>query len=165
MKLIMNKKVLAFITLFLLITTGLTGCKKDPNNDNIIGKWKLVEVTYYDSSVTNENGNHPALKIDCSKNNIIYNFQENKKLIISNSIIGKLHKNKHSYKYHSRSPEAHVLEGNLQIEKTKFYCSVFETTGTMTLNGNKDKVLDEFDVMMLMKDNIYSWHKTFVKLN
>ena len=156
---------LFFFAVFSVLLLGFTGCKKDPHDDNIIGKWKLVDISDGDKYPVMPMG-PPEIK-DSLKYNLIYDFQKNNKLIILNSVVGELHENKYSYKYHHAYPEYYgdpPRGNNLQIEKTKFSCVVFEKQEVMVLLCHTEKILDEYDEMMSMKDSVLYWRKTFVKL-
>ena len=82
----MRNVVLFSISLLLLLAAG---CKdknepekecRNPYSEDIIGRWKLVEVS------VNINYGSQRDTIDYSESNIIFNFQENNKLVVSGQI-------------------------------------------------------------------------------
>jgi hypothetical protein len=97
MKLVMKKIFPAFITLSIIIA-ALTGCEKT-TNELLMGRWKLVEVIITKDYQVMDT-------IDYSKDNIIYDFQKNNRLVISGNIpvnyyvFNDFQKGKHTYRYY-----------------------------------------------------------------
>ena len=80
------KKNLFIISAIFLISAGYFSCGKDKKeecpklfSDNIVGQWKLIEVS------ARENYS-PLDTTDYLKENIIFDFQENNKLVVTGPI-------------------------------------------------------------------------------
>jgi hypothetical protein len=77
--------VILFSVFYLVFCNSCKPKYENPFSDDIIGKWKLVEVEvfrfYYQPF------ERQSAIIDCLNDNIIYDFQPNNKLVISNSIL------------------------------------------------------------------------------
>jgi len=165
----MKKIVLAF----LLSCLFLTNCKK--NNDDtgdIIGKWKLIEVSIYK--------NYQQYEItDYSKKNIVYDFQENNKLIVTGNIpnlfiFDDFQEGEHFYEYFIPIFHPNGLTGkNLTIDKPNlgdskghYYCSVSVNEKTIKMGIGSDKVIGGVidETGLITGGDFFKWDKTFVKL-
>jgi len=76
----MKQQTLKLTIIMLLLAICFTACKKkNEEPENIIGKWKLTEVSIWK--------NYQLLEvIDYSSENIIYDFKKNNKLTITGNI-------------------------------------------------------------------------------
>ena len=58
-----------------------SSCSNDDGSTNeIVGEWQLIKVETYG---VNSNGDMELFSVDCSQENIIYNFHSNNELLIS----------------------------------------------------------------------------------
>ena len=142
-----------FITIVLLVFI-CSSCKpeyENLNRDDIIGKWKLVEVTIFKTYY--QPYERQSEITDYSNDTIIYDFQSNKKLVVSGVIIDTLSlfecfkEGEHFYEYikHPDPPSgrnAPIPEPgtNLSIDKPvigeyykRFYCTALKGEQTMTI--------------------------------
>ena len=129
---------------------------KNPNRDDIIGKWKLVEVGVF--RIYYQPYERQSEIIDCSNDNIIYDFQANNKLVITSSIadtffiadttvvfsllFDSFNKGEHFYKYQKLNVCPTCMPGvNLCIDKPNieehskkcFFCTALKKEQTMTI--------------------------------
>jgi len=161
----MKKNILKFITLILFITGFFSACKeecKNLNRDNIIGQWKLLEVS------VSVNHSQPDIT-DYSEENIIFDFQTNNKLVVTGNIVDSLslfddfQEGEYFYEYftfdcHS-DPGLNLLidKPNLGGEKGNYYyCTSLLSEQTMGI-GN--------DGWIIRDDDYYRWFITLIKLN
>ena len=111
-------------------------------------------------------GYYQRFDVDYSENNLIYNFQKNKKLIITSSTPDKMQNKKYSYKYHGQNDCISCdSPPNLFIDDSVYYCKIFTGNETMLTSSfaKTGQVLDEIDITMVDKDDII-WHsKNFYK--
>ena len=146
------------------------GSKEEDPVDRVIGRWKLNEV-----SVLKDEQRPPEV-IDYSEENIIYEFQESHKLVVTGNagdlfIFDDFKEGEHFYEY--SEPDFTCLPGpNLSIEKPPlgkadgwYHCIVDLDNKTMGIVGNTviGGVVDETGLMS--GGNSYHWVKTFIKLN
>ena len=132
-----------------MISVGfLFACKKTEESknqysDNIIGQWKLIEVRHTINGTQSDT-------TDYSKENIIFDFQENNKLIVTGNIPDVLvvfddfQEGEHFYEY--SNPEVCPLclpianlaidEPELGSEERRYFCSVPLDKKTMEININ-----------------------------
>jgi len=161
------KNILILFFFLCICIMGITiSCKpkyENPNSDDIIGKWKLVEIRI--------NGNI----IDYSNDNIIYDFQANNKLIVSGVVIDTLSlfecfkEGEHFYEYRKpldppsgRNKPIPIPAPNLSIDKL----DIEEKGGYYYCNaplGKQTMSIYELEVW-LDRDRRYSWTKKFVIL-
>jgi len=135
------------------------GCKPDTND--LIGEWKLDKVIYIDTTVIID-GFYPWLEMSFS-DDIIYDFQENKKLVVTCFVSDEAQKSKYSYTYDGSNGE---LLSNLQIDKQNLYCNISLEKATMLISGfiRGEKIIDEIDLAISEKVGVLSYDKHFVKL-
>jgi len=155
----MKKK--SAILIFLLSCLLLASCKKNNDENIIIGKWKLQSISiakdYQEPEIT-----------DYSKRNIIYEFLENGKLVVTGSIpdlfiFDDFYEGEHFYEYQKPNVCPTCLPGpNLLIDTSEsgqaegaYYCLIDLSNKTMKI-GNDGK---EIEGVFLKLDKI------FVKLN
>ena len=152
----MKKQIFILAILLLFVCSS---CKPEYENlhrDDIIGKWKLVEISI--------GKNYQNIGIfDYSNDTIIYDFQANNKLVVSGVIIDTLSlfecfkEGEHFYEYikhpdppSGRNKPTPMPSKNLSIDKPDmgeydkkiFYCTALKGEQTMTIgsgqsNGNK----------------------------
>jgi len=162
------KNVISFlITLVLIISIGVTGCKKDYYKDYIIGKWKLERVYSYDSAGYL---NFSVLK-DYSKDNIVYEFQKNNKLFVTSSISGISQTKKYSYKCEDRETFCGTFGVNVLVKvgKETYYTYLGRDVNsfefeTMSISSNFENVMFEVDRDISKQTDRRSWQKKFIKL-
>jgi len=177
----MKQRILK-LTIFLLLLVGVfPACKekeelpeeeqeelpteecKNLHRDNIIGQWKLIEsfvsVNYSKTERT-----------DYSNENIIFDFQEDNKLVITGNIVDSLslfddfQGGEHFYEFHALNNCDWGDPGpNLIIDKPELwsweghhFCTALLYEETMTIGNDGWKTKD---------DNYYRWHITLIKLN
>jgi disulfide oxidoreductase YuzD len=162
---ITRKQATVKITLtFWLSCLLFTSCHKETKKE-IMGQWKLVEVSYYDDSHCMP-VNTSVSEIDYSENNLIYNFQKYK-LVVTGSQSWKLQKNKFPYKYVriflDCEGDIPGYVNNLLIDEEEYQCVV--VNDTMWIHGvtKSKKIVDEIDLAITEENHIYKWIKIFVK--
>jgi hypothetical protein len=116
--------------------------------ENIIGKWKLIEIT------TTYNYDYQNREIiNYSKENIIYDFQTDNKLIITGIIPNDLSEGEHAYEYKKPNVDPLALPGpNLSIDDFHFYCEALVQKDTIGIGGDATQSSDYI-----------SWSKKMVK--
>ena len=156
-----KKIIIAFVTSCLFFTS----CDKEHSKKDIIGEWKLTKISVVDTTILD--GYYQQFDVDYSDNNIVYNFQKNKKLIITSSTLGEMQNKKYSYKYHGQN-DCILCDPppNLFIDESVYYCKIFIGNETMLLSGclAASQLLDEVDLAMMMKDDIIGYSKHFTKI-
>jgi len=153
-------KKIFFICPVLFVTITTISCKpkyKNPFSDDIVGKWKLVEVEI--SRTTNyQPYEHQSAIIDCLNANIIYDFQPNNKFVITNfvvdtffiadttvifsSLFDSFNEGEHFYEYHKfpdppgdPGPNLCIDKPNIgEYDKKCFFCDVRIGKQTMTIS-------------------------------
>jgi hypothetical protein len=161
------------LTAILLILAGGFSCSKEntentgigsPHRENIIGKWKLVEIITVIGY-----GNENADTVDYSNSNIIYDFQNDSILIITGYVPNDLSEGEHTYEYTQPpfSPYAISWYSNLSINNIPdFVCIAFKKEIKMTISGEiippAARYIDE--VVLNSTTRIYK-KKTFIKIN
>ena len=175
----MKKSIFIVSTIGLIFAGSFSACKekepeeeyKNPYRDNIIGQWKLIEVSVC------VNYSQPDTT-DYSNENIIFDFQENNKLVVSGPIPDVLvifddfQEGDHFYEYRKFEPPPTDPAPNLSIDKPElgradryYYCNALLGRDTMTIGIFKGIgwVYDETGVVTT--GDYYGWSKTFIKLN
>ena len=130
----MKKYLFIVSIMFLISTCFFSACKEkeeepeNPFRENIIGQWKLNQI-----SIRKNQSQLDMILIDCSKENIIFDFQENNKLVIHGSIpndlglFDDLQEGGHSYKYYQPclsccpGPNLSIDEPSMNKEN-QYYC-------------------------------------------
>ena len=150
---------------FALIAIGLMGtaCEKNKNThaEDIIGKWKLVEVSI------NKNFDYENREIiDYSSNNIIYEFLSDNKLIITGSVPDSLSlfddfkEGVHFYDYRkpdftcAPAPNLSIAISDINRQGKHYCCDAPLDKQTMGI-GNLGKTIE---------GNSYRWSKKFIKI-
>ena len=172
----MKKNLFIIITLILISAGFFSACKekeeecKNLHRENIIGKWKLIEVSvsvnYSQSDTT-----------DYSQENIIFDFQENNKLVVTGNIPDVLvvfddfQEGEHFYEFFPFECGACPPPTNLNInnpalgsEKGRYFCGI-SLEETMSIVGHEvvGGVID--DNGLLTGGDNYAWSFTFKKIN
>ena len=142
----MKKHIFICAVFYLVVCNSCKPKYENPYSDDIVGKWKLVEVEI--SRATNYQPYERQLEIiNYSNDNIIYEFQANNKLIVSGVIIDTLSlfecfkEGEHFYEYQKPNVCPTCLPGkNLSIdkhelgkEKGRYFCMVPINKQTMTI--------------------------------
>ena len=163
------KQKFYFFSLFTIIILCITGCKKD-NDYSIEGKWKLERVYIFPNEYLF------WFTIECSENNIIYDFQKNNKLLVTSSIYGNLQTKEYSYKCEGRNVFCTSIDYDdiqLTIGKGIFYGSVsqkyermslFSESSESAISVKPKKLIDEIDVILIEQDSLFLWYKEFIHL-
>jgi hypothetical protein len=158
----MKMKLLFLAAIIFFISVG---CDKNADNeefenpyrDNIIGTWKLVEI----STILND---HNPDTIDYSKNNIIYDFRSDGVLIITGHVNNDLLEGEHLFSYQKPNVCPTCLPGpNLQIDnRNAFFCLSFLKDKKMTISGEEitGQVVDKTG-LIIEQGNVLKWYKTF----
>ena len=163
------KKYHFLVFAIFMISEGFFSCSKEnckkKFSDNIVGRWKLVSCTV--------NYIQPET-FDYSKENIIFDFQENNKLVVTGPIPNVLalfddfQEGEHFYIFSSLNvPCGSDPPGeNLVIDNkdTGMYCSPSLDEETMRIVGHKviGGVIDEDG--LITGDDTYGWEKKFIKV-
>ena len=176
------KKIFFIIVAILLISVGFfSACKekealieecKNSNRDGITGQWKLIEGS------VRLNNSQPDVT-DYSKENIIFDFQENNKLVVTGhmpDILGlfdDFQEGEHFYEYSKPNVCPTCMPGpNLFIDKPElgssegvYFCTALSDEETMSIVGDKviGGVID--DAGFVTGGDYYGWGITFIKLN
>lgn len=149
--------------LFLIPCLFFASCNKD-NEEDIVEKWKLLEVYRY----THTYDESPLLEIiDYSEKNITYDFRSNNRLVVSGDVPDDLfifddfQKGKHYYEYKKRErciTCAPPTTPNLLIDKSKsdqldacYFCYV-----------NDDNTMEIFSIRT--NSDCYQYVKKFIKI-
>jgi hypothetical protein len=122
------------ITAILLILAGMMiSCGKENNEDNenpyrenIIGKWKLVEIVTIIGY-----GNQNTDTVDYSNANIIYDFYNDSILIITGYVLDDLLEGMHTYNY------AQSVYYNLGTPAPNLYIDYYEPVFCLPLKKEK----------------------------
>ena len=166
---------------FLLISVGFFSackekeeCKNPDSNYFIIGRWKLIEVS------VSVNYSQPETT-DYSNDNIIFDFQENNKLVISGPIPGVLvvfddfQEDEHFYEYriwYDCPRGGDPPPTNLDIdhpergkEERRYQCTAHSDRDTMSISADRTigGIIDETG--LVTGGDYYRWSKIFIKLN
>jgi len=169
----MKKYHFIVLAIFLISAVFFSCNNEKPDNckkifsDNIVGRWKLNEVSWH--------VNNSKFDItDYSKENIIFDFQENNKLVVTGPIPNVLalfddfQEGEHFYIFSSLNvPCGSDPPGeNLVIDNkdTGMYCSPSLDEETMRIVGHKviGGVIDEDG--LITGDDTYGWEKKFIKV-
>ena len=168
------KTIILKMSAILLMILVFSACKekkeesteecKNLNRDNIIGQWKLIEIII--------NVNYSQLDTtDYSIENIIFDFQENNKLVVIGNIVDSLslfvdfQEGEHFYEYQKPNVCPTCLPGpNLIIDNPKpgmswersYFCHAPLSEETM--------MIDKMNWMGKEGDDS-SWSMKFIKLN
>ena len=141
--------------------------------DDIVGKWKLIEIWDY----TNYNLENTEI-IDFSGNDIIFDFQRNNKLVVMGNVPDDLfffddvQKGEHYYIYNEPiyGPLS-VMGPNLIIGmeswlgKGRYYGDIDGINKTLEMGGNRVKWTEYDENGFGIKGVRYRWSKKFIKLN
>ncbi|MDR0733436.1 MAG: hypothetical protein LBF08_05185 [Dysgonamonadaceae bacterium] len=145
-----------------LVIQELNG-EENPYREIVIGKWKLIQI----STVHNSDTQNPEI-IDCSSDNIIYDFLKNNQLKVSGYMQDDLADGEHFYQYQQPNVGLLALPGpNLTIgSDNQLFCLALADEDTMTIKGEKitGQVVDETG-LIVKQGTVVSWIKTFIKLN
>ena len=139
----MKQLLFSFLLAICVLGTSCEGKYESPHSDNIIGKWKLIEVVTY--RMYYQPYEHQSNTVDCSNDNIIYDFQVDNRLVITGLVPDSLQlfdafkEGVHFYEY--RKPEAPPSDPgpNLTIDKPEFgkrdryFCWAPLSKDTMTI--------------------------------
>jgi hypothetical protein len=96
----MKKTIFKTAAILLILVGMISSCGKEkesdenPYRENIIGKWKLVEIV-----TTIGYGNQNTDTVDYSNSNIIYDFQNDSIFIITGYVPDDLLEGMHTYNY------------------------------------------------------------------
>jgi len=167
---LINLFILALLfTAILLVSAGVfSACKEkceNPHRDNIIGQWKLLEISI------SVNHSQPDTT-DYSEENIIFDFQENNKLVVTGNIVDSLslfddfQEGGHFYEYRKHECGHNYLPGpNLRISNNeqehgswggrRYFCSAHLSEETIGISSDGYKIID---------DDNYSWGIKLIKL-
>jgi hypothetical protein len=137
------KSLLYSLVIFFAIISS--SCKpeecKNLNRDNIIGKWKLVEVSIWKN-------NQNIVMYNYSKDTIIYDFQTNNRLIITGladslQLFGDFRGGEHFYEYRKLEICFHynIPGPNLNIDDSagvvgRYFCTALIDKQTMEIGGD-----------------------------
>ena len=167
----MKNKFLKFTAFLLILVVFFSACKKteteeeykNPYRDNIIGQWKLINawsnVDYSQLDTT-----------DYSEENIIFDFQENNKLVVKGNIPDALfvfddfQGGEHFYEYQKLNvcptckpgPNLFIDQPKLGSFERNYFCFALLSEKNMNINKNG---------WMTDGDEGYSLSINFVKLN
>jgi hypothetical protein len=151
------------LTAMLLLLAGSVSCGKNedenPYRENIIGKWKLVEIITVIGY-----GNENADTVDYSNDNIIYDFQNDSVLLITGYVRNDLSEGMHTYNY-TQPPHTplNMWNGNFSIDNVPdFVCIALRKEKEMTIGG--EIALNVEIAVLNTATRIYKT-KTFIKLN
>ncbi|MDR1197434.1 MAG: hypothetical protein LBK94_00260 [Prevotellaceae bacterium] len=132
------KKILQIVTILLLLAGMMIACGKENNEDNenpyrenIIGKWKLVEIITIVGY-----GNQNIDTVDYSNANIIYDFQNDSILIITGYVPDDLSEGMHTYRY-GQPPHTPLdaYDGNFSIDNMHGgWCNAKKKEQKMTID-------------------------------
>jgi len=161
----MKKHIFKFIAILLICAGVFSACKEECINstrENIFGQWKLLEVSI---SV-----NYSQLDTtDYSEENIIFDFQENNKLVITGNIVDSLslfndfQKGVHFYEYFTF--DCHSDPGlNLLIDNPNPGMSWEKSYLCRALLSEETMMISKMDWMGKEGDDS-AWNFTFIKLN
>jgi hypothetical protein len=160
------KRIYIFIApaIFLISAGCFYACKekeeelKNPFRDNIIGQWKLVEVSVYKNIELLET-------TDYSNENIIFDFQKNNKLVVRRNIpdvlvvVDDCPEGEYFYEYHrpnvcpSCKPGPSLFIDNPELGERYYFCFPLLSEETMAI-----------DKYSWMRDDDYGW-SIVIKLN
>jgi hypothetical protein len=157
-----------------LISAGYFSCSSEDGcekfSDNIVGRWKLIE------SSCSLNNSQPETT-DHSKENIIFDFQENNKLVITGPIpndrIDFYYFQAGYYWYGFSSPNCGECgcdppDTNLSTDWDDMvfshYCRPSFDEKTMEISGHIDTCCGEKDDNGLAEIFVYNWVKKFIKI-
>ena len=170
------KKTAIILGLFSLLLVCLTGCEKDQYKEmvkELVGKWKLSDVTYMDTRVILDGEYwHPDIEYPT---NITYDFLENNKLVVTYFISGELQKEEYYYSckkanYHPWAESKDACSVHLHIGNEVLLCVVnpkYKSVEASLWIGQFNptmKAIDEVDLVMMEYDFVSSWAKSFNKL-
>jgi len=166
------------LVFFVFMCSNCSSDKKEPEypnpfRDNIIGRWKMIEVGV---SINYS----PRDTTDYSKENIIFDFQENNKLVITGPIPDVLvvfdhfQEGVHFYEYSKLnvcprcSPGMNLIidEPELGRDRGAYFCSALLDTETMSIGITGQLIGGEFDdAGYLTGFDVYNWGINFLKMN
>lgn len=169
------KKNLFIVTAFLLIlVVFFSACKKPEKcenlyRDNIIGQWKLLEV------IVNVNYSQLVDTTDYSTEDIIFDFQENNKLVVTGNIPDVLfvfddfQEGEHFYKYNvwDNCTPGDPPDFNLRIDTDieNYSCNALLDKEIMHIGTYKHIGGTIGDDGLLTGSDFYIYFFTFIKLN
>jgi len=159
-------KTVTIILAFLLPCLFFTSCNK--NDKFFLGEWKMTKVIIIDTTIVD--GHYQQFEVDYSENNIIYTFQKNNKLIVTNS---NSQKNKYKYEVEQSDVTCHTPYSDMQIkiDNGEYFHLQISTMNSpeyeaMSISGrsaNLKKTVDEADLMIIEQSPFCSWRKIFIR--
>ena len=179
------KKNLFIASAIFLISAGYFSCSKEnkedfqnPYSDNIIGRWKLMEVSVWVNSSRLDS-------TDYSKENIIFDFQENNKLVVTGpipnviAVFDDFQEGEHDYVFGSPNernyeygacpppllPNLSIDDTALGSEERGYFCEIPLDEKTMEIAKSKIIGGETNQNGWIIGGNYYYWKKIFIKLN
>ena len=173
------KKYLFIASVLFLISTVFFSCVnneecKQSFSDNIVGRWKLIEVAIRVNS-------SPIDTTDYSQENIIFDFQKKNKLIVEGyipniiAVFDDFQAGEHFYEfipYNEQNCVSTKPGANLSIDKPKlgnekghYFCKISFDEETMKIDISHyviEGVID--DNSLVTGFNVYGWEKNFIKI-
>jgi hypothetical protein len=165
----MKKIILKTVAILLILAGMMISCGEEKNEDNenpyrenIIGKWKLVEIV-----TTIGYGNQNTDTVDYSNSNIIYDFQNDSILIITGYVPDDLLEGMHTYKYEQPPYGPLVLWlSSISIDNMSGVCLAFKREKKMTIYMEIIPVLQRLKRAAEFNDATrIEKTKTFIKLD
>ena len=146
----MRNRLMLFSVFCLVVCNSCKPKYENPYSDDIVGKWKLVEIRI--------NGNI----IDYSNDNIIYDFQANNKLVIigladSLQLFDDFKEGEHFYKYQRWETGDNYKPGpNLNIDGQaelagRYFCTALINKQTMSISGDINIGVDNYRVRQTLE--------------
>jgi hypothetical protein len=135
----------------------------NPYRETVVGQWKLIQI----ATVYNSDTQNPEI-IDCSNDNIIYDFLTDNRLEVSGGLPDDLVEGEHFYHY--QKPNVGILSlpaPNLTIDgDSRLFCTARADDDAMTVKGEKitGRIVDETG-LVVEEGTVAAWTKTFAKLN
>ena len=146
----------------------------NPNRDNIIGRWKVIETSVRINY-------SPQDPLDYSKEIIIFDFQENNKLVVTGPVPDVLfvfdhfQEGDHFYKYIKHEVGPNYIPGsNFFIDKPElgsvigsYICLARLDTDTMTIGTSNPLLVEAVDDagFFLTGFDMYFYWISFIKMN
>jgi hypothetical protein len=164
----MKKTIFKTAAILLILVGMISSCGKEkerdenPYRENIIGKWKLVEIV-----TTIGYGNQNTDTVDYSNSNIIYDFQNDSILIITGYVPDDLLEGMHTYRYNQPPHDPLVLWlTNCSIDNIHGVCFAFKREKTITIYIEIIPVVQRLQQSAELNDATrIAKTKTFIKLD
>ena len=179
------KKNLFIVSAIFLISAGYFSCSNENTeiynprfSDNIIGRWKLMEVKVWVNSSRLDS-------TDYLKENIIFDFQENNKLVVTGpipdviAVFDDFQEGEHYYVFRSpnernygyaaipppRFPNLSIDDTALGSEERGYFCEIPLNEKTMEIAKRKTIGGETNQNGWILGGDYYYWKKIFIKLN